>query len=251
MKMGVSLLLFNLKEGLKLCSDNKLIEHIEIGVDNISDCDEIAKYKDKIKELNLSVGIHLPMELNTCEEVDYIRDRWVDFINIVHEKLGDLNVQYYNMHLGYVRSGKLNRRNKKYLHNSIDFFDKLSLNENLKDTYITMENTYSDGGDLCWVGNNMEDFFYIFSNTKNKNLYFCYDSGHDLINRSNYFSLKDKFKVLHLSDNDGYMDQHLGLNNGILSEFMVRQMMSSKAEYLVLEMDLKYIKSSIPAFQKN
>lgn len=251
MKMGVSLLLFNLKEGLKLCGDNNLIQHIEIGVDNLSDCEEILKYKDKIKELNLSVGIHLPMELNTCEEVDFIRDKWVDFIDIMHEKLGDLNVQYYNMHLGYVRSSKLNRRNKKYLHNSVDFFDKLSLSENLKDVCITMENAYSDGGDLCWIGNNREDFSYIFDNTKNKNLYFCYDSGHDLINRSDYFSLKDKFKVLHLSDNDGHTDQHLGLNNGILSEIMVRQMMSSKAEYLVLEMDLKYIKCCNPSFQKN
>ena len=80
MKIGISALIFNIEEALKICEENKEINHIEIGIDNLSDCDKLKIYKDKINDLNLSVGIHLPMELNPCEDIVYIRDSWVKFV---------------------------------------------------------------------------------------------------------------------------------------------------------------------------
>ena len=244
MKIGMSALIFNMEEALKICEENKEINHIEIGIDNLSDCDKLKIYKDKINDLNLSVGIHLPMELNPCEDIVYIRDSWVKFVKEISFRLNYLKVEYYNMHLGYVMSNRLIKDIEKYLSHAVDFFDKLDLP-------LTMENTYTAGGDFTNVGTSLEDFNFIFKSTKNKNLEFCYDTGHDLICKSNYFLLKNKFKVVHLSDNKGKKDEHLGIGYGILDKETIEKILQRKPEFLVFEMQLDYIVNSINIFRKN
>ena len=36
------------------------------------------------------------MELNSCENIKYIRNSWVDFINKMEYELKDLNIKYFN-----------------------------------------------------------------------------------------------------------------------------------------------------------
>ena len=47
MRIGISALTFNLKEALKICENNKEINHIEIGIDNINDCEEVKNMRKK------------------------------------------------------------------------------------------------------------------------------------------------------------------------------------------------------------
>ena len=107
MRIGISALSFNLKEALEICENNKEINHIEIGIDNLSDVEKIRKYEKQIKKLNLTVGIHLPMELNSCEDIEFIRDKWVEYIITLDEKLSFFSISYYNMHLGYVMRDRI------------------------------------------------------------------------------------------------------------------------------------------------
>ena len=125
MKVGISALILNLKEALDICESNKEINHIEIGIDNIKDCEELKRYEYKIKDLHLSVGIHLPMELNPCEHIEFIRNKWIDYIITLNEKLNFLEISYFNMHLGYVMTDRLSKNKEKYLNNIIDFFDNI------------------------------------------------------------------------------------------------------------------------------
>lgn len=74
MKVGISALLFNMEEAIEICKSEKSIKHIEIGIDNLEECEKLLRYKKDFEELNLSIGIHLPMELNTCENIIYIRN---------------------------------------------------------------------------------------------------------------------------------------------------------------------------------
>lgn len=248
MKIGICALTSNLEDALELCHSNTIINHIEIGIDNINNCEKLREYLDEIKNLGLSVGIHLPLELNTAEDINVIRDSWVDFVKTVHNKLDFIPIDYYNLHLGHVMTNRLNRNRREYLDNTVDFLDKLRDIDNFK---ITIENNYTKGGDFSNIGTNVEDFKYIFQNTKNRNLHFCYDTGHDLINNSDYFQIGDKFKVVHLSDNNGKIDQHLGIKDGNLSEYMIRKALSSNSEYLVLEMGLGYVKKSSNHLKEN
>ena len=81
MRLGISALLFNLDKALELCREVDRINHIEVGIDNLDECIKLSKYKGEFDKLNLSLGIHLPMELNSCENIKYIRKSWIDFIN--------------------------------------------------------------------------------------------------------------------------------------------------------------------------
>lgn len=241
MRVGISSLIFNINEALEICKKNKKINHIEIGIDNITDCEEVKKYEKDIKKLGLSVGIHLPMELNPCEEIIIIKEKWIDYINILNGELKFLDISYFNMHLGYVMTNRLIKNKEKYLNNIVDFFNKLSLEEN--NLSITIENTYTKGGDFSNMGSNVDDFEYIFEH--NKNISFCFDSGHNLICRSNYSLLKEKTRVIHLSDNNGIEDEHLGILKGNLTEFELKNILFLKSEFVVLEMELDYIEESI------
>ncbi|MEG1312431.1 MAG: TIM barrel protein [Romboutsia sp.] len=199
MIVGISALIFNIEEAINLCNEIEKINHIEVGIDNLYDCRKLYKYKDRIEELNLSIGIHLPLELNTCENIEYIRDSWIDFTNQINNELIDFNIKYFNLHLGYVISNRLKKNKEKYLDNSIKFLDKL--NKEL-DSKIIIENVYSNNGDFSNVGNTIYDFEYIFNRNKSDKLWFCYDTGHYLINNDDYInSLKYKTKLIHLSDN--------------------------------------------------
>lgn len=240
-RIGISSLMFNINEALEICNKNKEINHMEIGIDNFSDCEELKKYEKIIKNLNLSVGIHLPMELNPCEDIIFIKEKWIDYINILSEELKFLNISYFNMHLGYAITNRLIKNKEKYLNNIVEFFKQLSLkNTNLP---ITIENTYTKGGDFSNVGSDVEDFEYIFK--YNKDISFCFDSGHNLICKSNYDLLKNKTKVIHLSDNNGMEDEHLGILKGDLTLQALKNILSLKPEFLVLEMKLDNIEESL------
>lgn len=245
-RIGISSLVFNIDEALEICNKNKEINHIEIGIDNLSDCDELKKYEKNIKKCNLSVGIHLPMELNPCEDIIFIKEKWIDYINMLNKELKFLNISYFNMHLGYVMTDRLMKNKQKYLNNILDFLNKLLLEENCLS--ITIENTYTKGGDFSNLGSNVTDFEYIFN--YNKKLSFCYDIGHNLICKSNYELLKNKTKVVHLSDNNGIEDKHLGILKGILTLEELEKVLSLESEFLVLEMGLDYIEESLNILKK-
>lgn len=246
-RVGISSLIFNINEALEICNKNKEINHIEIGIDNLCDCKELKKYENDIKKLDLSVGIHLPMELNPCEDIIFIKEKWIEYINILSKELEFLNVTYFNMHLGYVMTNRLSKNKEMYLNNIVDFFNKLLLEKN--HLHITIENTYTKGGDFSNLGNDVEDFKYIFEH--NKTISFCFDSGHNLICKSNYNLLKNKTRVIHLNDNYGIEDEHLGILKGNLSEEELKNILSLNPEFLVLEMNLIHIEESLDILKEH
>lgn len=243
MKIGIAALLFNIEEALDICKKIDRIKHIELGIDNIEECKSLYKYKDIIRELDLSLGIHLPMELNTCENVEYIRNSWVEFVNRLDEELKDLDIKYFNLHLGYVMSNRLKKNKDKYLNISTEFLQSLNQGVNIN---ISIENVYSNHGDFSNVGNIAYDFEYIFSKIKSDKLWFCYDTGHNLINRDEYINkLNSKIKIVHLSDNDGMSDIHIGIGKGILSKEHIKEVLKLNPKYMVLEINYEHIECSL------
>ena len=244
MKIGLSALTHELETAISICKNNHL-NHIEVGIDNIEDCEILEKYIDMIKEENISIGIHLPMELNTCENITYIRNKWIDYIHKLNKELKNIDIEYFNLHLGYAMGTRLQKNRVKYLENSIKFLNKID-----KDICVTIENTYSQKGDFTNIGNKVEDFEYIISNVSN-NIYFCYDIGHNLIDGSSYIEkISSNIKVIHLSDNDGIEDKHIGIGKGILKEDNIKNMIDAKPEYLVLEIIYDDLEISIDRIKK-
>jgi len=243
MKIGISALSFNIEEALDICEKIDEIKHIEIGIDNLEEYKGLYKYKDRIKKLNISLGIHLPMELNTCENIEYIRNSWIEFVKKLDKDLKDLDIKYFNLHLGYVMSNRLQKNKEKYLNISNEFLQILNKEIN---TNICIENVYSNSGDFSNVGNIAYDFEYIFSKTKSNKLWFCYDTGHNLINEDDYINkLSSKIKIIHLSDNDGISDIHTGIGKGILSKAHIKEVLKLNIKYMILEINYEHIEDSI------
>lgn len=249
MKIGISALKFNLREALDICRKNKKINHIEVGLDNLEDIEALKKYKEDINNLNLSISIHLPMELNTCEDIKYIRNSWIDFICKMDEILSlDFDIKYYNIHLGYIMSNRLQKNRKKYLQNTVEFLNDDKLQNIFQTKIISIENTYSKNGDFSNVGNCVDDFKYILENIKNKNIFFCYDTGHDLINQSDYNQIFYKTKIIHFSDNDGKEDLHVGYKKGILEFNIFKKIKKINPDYLILEINFDDIEDTLTYF---
>ena len=67
-----------------------------------------------------------------------------------------------------------------------------------------------------------------------------------MINKSNYIEkLANNLKVVHLSDNNGIEDQHIGIGKGILNKNHIKDILKTNIDYLILEMDFNHIKTTL------
>ncbi|MEJ8554120.1 sugar phosphate isomerase/epimerase family protein [Tepidibacter sp. Z1-5] len=241
---------YEIKEKIKICQKLRF-NHIEVGIDNLEDWNYLYQNKDELIKNDISIGIHMPMELNTCDPIKMANEFWLDYFHENYKKGKILNVRYYNLHLGYGLKNKVKNNRIGYLNNTINFL--LKLLNNIDDVGIYIENTYSKNGDLINLGNKASDFEYLFKNVTQYNLGFCYDTGHNLINKDDYLNrLSDNIRLVHLSDNDGSEDLHLGFSeNGLLTKKDIEEILEIKNnKYLVFEMNTKYLNESFDLYKK-
>lgn len=246
MRFGISALVHEINKAIEICKINDFINHIEIGIDNLYECKAVLNYIEEFKSNDISIGIHLPMELNTCENIEYIRNSWVKYIEEVKEKLNPLDIKYFNIHLGYVIKTRFDKNKNKYLDNTVDFIEKINVSSK-----VFIENTYTKGGDICNIGTTVDEFEYIFNNITRKNTDFCYDTGHNLINNDKYiYNLREKINLVHLSDNNGINDSHDSIGTGKLDLEEVRELINLKPEFIVLEVRHENINESIKIVER-
>lgn len=244
MKIGISALVHEIDKAIDICKNNDCVNHIEVGIDNLCECEKLLTYVNEFKSNNISIGIHLPMELNTCENIEYINKSWIEFIVKMEDKLKNMDVQYFNMHLGYVIKVRYEKNKEKYLDNTIKFLKNLDINSD-----VFIENTYSHGGDVCNIGTTTYEFEYIFNSVSNAG--FCYDTGHNLINEDDFVvKLKDKINLIHLSDNDGVIDSHIGLGRGNLNLSNIDDLVNLKPKFIIVEVGYKNINESIKLLER-
>lgn len=244
MKIGISALIHEMDKAIEICQRNTCINHIELGIDNLNECEKLLIYASELNLNNISLGIHLPMELNTCENIEYINKAWIEFIIKMKNNLINMDIQYFNMHLGYVIKTRYEKNKKKYLDNTIEFLKKLDI-----DSDVFIENTYSNGGDICNVGTTSYEFEYIFNSISN--VEFCYDTGHNLINKDDFIvSLRHKINLIHLSDNDGITDSHLQIGKGKLNLDNIEDLINLKPKFIIIEVGHENIDESVKLLER-
>lgn len=245
MRLGISALAGGIEKAVRTCVE-KGLNHIEIGIDNIEDWEHVSNEVDSIVSAGISLGVHLPMELNPCERVNEIRACWERFVLSNVEIGRQFGVRYYNMHLGYALERIAFCKREVLLENACSFLSGIC--NKLDSEIVTIENSYSNGGDLVNLGTRTSDFGKVLDSIKSEKIGFCFDTGHNLICEDEYLqSFGSITRVVHLSGNDGARDLHLGISrdNGIGDELLAELLGLQRAEYYVLEMDASHYKSSI------
>lgn len=56
--------------------------------------------------------------------------------------------------------------------------------------------------------------------------------------------------IVHLSDNDGINDSHLGIGRGIIQESEIEKLINLDLNYLVLEINYNHIKDTLEKLSK-
>ena len=94
------------------------------------------------------------------------------------------------------------------------------------------------------------EFEYIFENTRKIREkvdmpYFCFDTGHCILSKDNYCSLKEFTKVIHISDCGGEIDDHIEILSGRLTGEGLQAAIDMSPDYAVIEVKLVYLENSI------
>ncbi|KDR95562.1 Endonuclease IV [Peptoclostridium litorale DSM 5388] len=241
MRIGLSATAKDLFMAVEKCNEYGC-NHIEIGVDNISDWEYIKRQSESLRSHDVSIGVHMPLEMNPCERVEFIRTSWLDFLRKSIDVGSKLGVKYYNIHLGYGISSFVEQDRSAYLENGVRFLKKAA--KLSTGSLLCIENMYDKGGYIQNLGTCSEDFEYIFENIKD--IGFCFDLGHSLISQGDYISrFGENAKLAHISSNDGREDLHMGIYGSRDNDIAIRNILGLKnLEYVVLEMKAEYVAKS-------
>jgi sugar phosphate isomerase/epimerase len=187
--------------GLEIYLDNHLVEEI--------DADQVKNLSKKLKEHKIPCTVHAPfMDLSPGGYDRSIRKITRDKLKKSAEVAGLLEARACVCHPGYDK-WRFDGNEQLWLDGSIETWTEV-LGAAGKDIPIMIENIFEETPNtLC----------ALFDYFKEKNLWFCFDSGHfNLFSKVSLDSwlvpLRDKIREMHLHDNHGAFDDHLPIGSG-------------------------------------
>jgi sugar phosphate isomerase/epimerase len=187
--------------GLEIYLDNHLVEEI--------DAAQVKELSKKLAEHKIPCTVHAPfMDLSPGGYDRSIRKITGDKLKKSAEVAGLLGAQACVCHPGYDK-WRFDGNEQLWLDGSIETWTEV-LGSAGSDLPIVVENIFEE---------TPETFRALFDCFKEKNLWFCFDSGH-----FNLFSkvslegwlapLRNKIREMHLHDNNGTFDDHLPIGSG-------------------------------------
>lgn len=227
---------FPRKYGLNVYKDNpesvlnyavsKGLNHIEINLSdekltlNTFTNERIKTLKTLAEKNNVQLSFHIPYYTNISDVLFHLRRASIKYLLKSIRIAGRLGATHITLHLGSFYWFPVEKWERK---KALQRFVK-SLNKVLKlceeqGVVIALENVVPipAGSEYYLLGDNIEDFKYIFSVYDSDYLKFCLDTGHaqmaeGVIAYINNF--RDRLCSIHYHDNNGFNDAHLAIGNG-------------------------------------
>lgn len=191
----------SLSIGLEIYLDNHLVEDIDMG--------QVKELSKKLRDLKIPCTVHAPfMDMSPGGYDRSVR-------KITREKLKKsvevgclLNAQACVCHPGYDK-WRFDGNEQLWLDGSIETWTEV-IGVAGKDLLVVVENIFEE---------TPETFKALFDYFKEKNLWFCFDSGHfNLFSKASLddwlVPLKKKIREMHLHDNNRTFDDHLPIGAG-------------------------------------
>lgn len=181
-------------------------------------------FVNKLSEkYNISIGIHNPYSVNASDIIPFIRKSDTKYIVDVIKLAKELNALHITAHVGnfywfpvekWMRRKALNRFIK-----SMDTIIELCTKYN---TPFALENVVPlpSGSDYYFLGDNLNDFEYLFNRLSSDYFMFCLDTGHANVGEGVVPYMENfghKIKAIHFHDNKGNDDNHLPVGEGTIN----------------------------------
>jgi len=202
--------------------------------------------KDRIKRLynlskthNIQLSFHIPYYTNISDILIHLRRASIKYLLKCIHLASELRSTHITLHLGSFYWFPVEQwERKKALERFIKSLNKVLKLCEEKNVVIALENVVPipTGSEYYLLGDNIEDFNFIFSHFNSKYLKFCLDTGHanmaeGVIEYINNFH--EQLSCIHYHDNNGFNDEHLVVGKG-------------KVPWLDLTRELKNIKFTGP-----
>lgn len=184
------------------------------------DASRIKKLLDLSKLYNIKLSFHIPFYINIADILPYYRNTHIRHIVKCVQIASELRATHVTMHIGnfyWFPIELLMRKNalKRFI-KSLEGVLKVCEEEKI---IIALENVapIKAESEHYLLGDNIEDFNFIFESVNSKYLKFCLDTGHANMGEgvleyiNNFHS---KLSCIHYHDNNGAKDEHLAVGDG-------------------------------------
>lgn len=202
------------------------LHHIEINLsqEKLSvetfTADRINKLRDLAKSHNIQLSFHIPYYINISEILVPLRRSNISYLLKCIQIAGELNATHVTLHVGSFYWFPVEQwERKKALKRFIKSLAKILKVCEDKNVIIALENLtpIPRGSEYYLLGDNVEDFKFIFSSIDSNCIKFCLDTGHanmgeGVLEYTNNFH--NKLSCIHYHDNNGLNDEHLPVGKG-------------------------------------
>jgi sugar phosphate isomerase/epimerase len=202
------------------------LQHIEINLsqDNLSidtfDEQRIKLLRDLAESHHIQISLHIPYFINISDILIHLRKSNIKYFLKTIQCAHELHATHITMHMGSFYWFPVEQwERKKALNRFLKYLEIVIKSSKGHMVNIALENVVPlpSGSDYYLLGDNIEDFKYIFSNINSEHIKFCLDTGHanmaeGVLEYTKNFH--DQLTCIHYHDNNGLNDEHLPVGEG-------------------------------------
>jgi sugar phosphate isomerase/epimerase len=192
--------------------------------------ERVERVKKWCEEKDVSLSLHPPFNMNLCSRLWLVRRRHVSYLKQCIGLARRLGAGHLTLHLGnFYRFAAWANPRQHALERLVKVLRKLVPAARSHGVKLALENMIPippEAG-YTFLGDNIEDFDYIYSRLDSEYAVFCLDIGHAntaegapaYVDR-----LAEKMVSVHFHDNNGQYDEHLDVGKGAVpwQELMAR-----------------------------
>lgn len=168
----------------------------------------------------ISLSLHPPFNINLCSTILAVRLYYKSYIRKCIHLAHQLRAKHITLHLGnFPRANKWANYRLLALDRLCKVLGQILAESEIHGITLALENvvpTRHEAG-FSFLGDNINDFNYIFSQIDSRYLKLCLDTGHANTNEGPLEYIEKfgaKIACVHVHDNKGIYDEHLDIGHG-------------------------------------
>lgn len=191
--------------------------------------EQILLIKSKAEEYGVRLSFHIPFTENISDIIFLVRKKSINTLKSFIKVAGKLNAKSITVHPGIFYWFPVEKvMREKSLKRFVKALKEILITCEEENVKIALENLVPipQGSEFFFLGDNINDFEYIFENIRSGYLGICLDTGHANIAEGveTYIEeLGEYLSSVHFHDNLGSNDNHMIVGEGNINWGMVCQ----------------------------